>query len=101
MGAIIYATKMTQKKLKLEATYALPYSVAHLTLTWLGRMGDNLHWLVMFTGLGGRLGSTPVGNKRKLGFILGQMLEKLHRDRNGKGFTVNFLGYWLGTSFFR
>ena len=98
---IIYATKMTRKKLKLEATYALPYSVAHLTLTWLGRMGDNLHWLVMFTGLGGRLGSTPVGNKRKLGSILRQILEKLHRDRKGKGFTVNFLDHWLDNTCFK
>jgi len=40
-------------------TNALPYSVAHLMLTLLGKMGDSLHWLVMLTGLGGRLGSTP------------------------------------------
>jgi hypothetical protein len=36
-----------------------PNSAAHLMLTLLGRMGASLQLLVMLTGLGGRLGSTP------------------------------------------
>jgi hypothetical protein len=46
----------TKSKLK---TYPFPYSAAHLMLTVLGRIGVSLQGLVMLTGLGGRLGSTP------------------------------------------
>lgn len=33
--------------------------MAHVTLTWLGTVGDNRHIDVMLTGRLGRLGSTP------------------------------------------
>jgi hypothetical protein len=46
----------TKSKLK---TYPFPYSAAHLMLTVFGRIGVSLQGLVMLTGLGGRLGSTP------------------------------------------
>ena len=40
-------------------SHPLPYSAPHLMTTLFGRMGVSLQRLVMFTGLGGRLGSTP------------------------------------------
>ena len=39
--------------------YPFPYSAAHFTPTVFGSIGDNLQCGVIFTGFGGRFGSTP------------------------------------------